>query len=410
MPTQRTSGAANTAALDTVFKWKGVDRRGQYLQGELRATSKAAARAVLRKQGIRPSAISKPLFYMAQGIKPKEIALFTRQLSTMIQSGIPLLQSFEIVAQSSSNPSMGRMVNAIRSDVETGSSLSAAFRRHPRQFDALYCNLVAAGESAGILDSLLDRLALYMEKTEVLKAKIKSALTYPIAVLAVAATVVAVVMLFVVPAFKQVFASLGSELPGPTLMVIALSEFFVRYGLLIFGGLLGGWFFLARAIRNSEKLQDQRDRLLLKLPVFGNVIRKSCIARWTRTLATLFAAGVPLVEALQSVGGACGNRVYLDATARIGQQVSSGVSLTAAMTQSNLFPPMVLQLCVIGEESGSIDFMLGKAADFFESEVDATLAGISSLMEPFIIVFLGTLIGGLVVALYLPIFNIGQAL
>ncbi len=410
MPTQRTLGAANTAVTDTVFKWKGVDRRGQYLQGELRATSKAAARAALRKQGIRPSAVSKPLFYRAQRIQAKEIALFTRQLSTMIQSGIPLLQSFAIVAQSSSNPSMGRVVNAIRSDVETGSSLYAAFRRHPRQFDALYCNVVAAGESAGILDSLLDRLALHMEKTEVLKAKIKSALTYPAAVLAVAATVVAVVMLFVVPAFKQVFATLGSELPGPTLMVITLSEFFVRFWFLIFGGLLGGWFFLARAIRNSENLQDQRDRLLLKLPVFGNVIRKSCIARWTRTLATLFAAGVPLVEALQSVGGASGNRVYLEATARIGQQVSSGVSLTAAMTQSNLFPPMVLQMCAIGEESGSIDFMLGKAADFFESEVDATLAGISSLMEPFIIVFLGALIGGLVVALYLPIFNIGQAL
>ena len=410
MPTQIASGAAHTAAADAVFKWKGVDRKGQHLQGELRATSKAGARAALRMQGIRPSAVSKPLFYMAQRIPPKEIALFTRQLSTMIQSGIPLLQSFEIIAQSSSNPSMGRMVNAIRSDVETGSSLSAAFRRHPRQFDALYCNLVAAGESAGILDSLLNRLALYMEKTEVLKAKIKSALTYPIAVLAVAGIVVAVVMLFVVPAFKQVFASLGSELPSATLMVIALSEFFVRYWFLIFGGLLGGWLFLARAIRSSEKLQDQRDRLLLKLPVFGNVIRKSCIARWARTLATLDAAGVPLVEALQSVGGACGNRVYLEATAQIGQQVSLGVSLTAAMTQSNLFPPMVLQMCAIGEESGSIDFMLGKAADFFESEVDATLAGISNLMEPLIIVFLGTLVGGLVVALYLPIFNIGQAL
>jgi len=410
MPTQGTSAVSKTAALDTVFKWKGVDRRGQYLQGELRAASKAAARAALRKQGIRPSAVSKPFFYLAQGIQAKEIALFTRQLSTMIQSGIPLLQSFEIVAQSSGNPSMGRMVNAIRSDVETGSSLSAAFRKHPRQFDALYCNLVAAGESAGILDSLLDRLALYMEKTEILKAKMKSALTYPIAVMAVAAAVVAVFMLFVVPAFKQVFASLDSELPGPTLMVIAFSEFFVRYWFLIFGGLLGGCIFLARAIRSSEKLQAQRDRLLLKLPVFGNVIRKSCIARWTRTLATLFAAGVPVVEALQSVGGACGNVVYLNATARIGQQVSSGVSLTAAMTPSNLFPPMVLQMCAIGEESGSIDFMLAKAADFFESEVDAALAGIASLIEPIIMVFLGTVIGGLVVALYLPIFNTGQAL
>ena len=410
MPTQGTAAARKTAVADTVFKWKGVDRRGQHLQGELRAASKAAARAALRRQGIRPSAVSKPFFYMAQGIQAKEIALFTRQLSTMIQSGIPLLQSFEIVAQSSSNPSMGRVVNAIRSDVETGSSLSAAFGRHPRQFDALYCNLVAAGESAGILDSLLDRLALYMEKTEALKTKMKSALTYPIAVLAVAATVVAVVMLFVVPAFKQVFASLGSALPGPTLMVIAFSEFFVDYWFLIFGSLLAGCILLARAIRSSEKLQAQRDRLLLQLPVFGKVIRKSCIARWTRTLATLFAAGVPVVEALQSVGGACGNVVYLSATARIRQQVSSGVSLTAAMTQSNLFPPMVLQMSAIGEESGSLDFMLGKAADFFESEVDAALVGISNLVEPLIIVFLGTFIGGLVVALYLPIFNIGQAL
>lgn len=408
MATQTAPSRAKASAADAVFKWKGVDRKGQPMKGELRAASEVAAREALRRQGIRPSAVSKELFSMAQGIKPKEIALFTRQLSTMMKSGIPLLQSFEIVGQGSSNPSLGRMVNTIRTDVETGSSLTTAFRRHPQQFDNLYCNLVAAGESAGILDTLLDRLALYMEKTEAIKAKIKSALTYPIAVLAVAGIVVAVIMLFVVPAFKQVFASFGSTLPGPTLLVIAISEFFVNYWYLIFGGLIGGFIFISRAIRASAKLQAQRDRLVLRLPVFGNLIRKSCIARWTRTLATMFAAGVPLVEALDSVGGASGNIVYLEATARIRQQVSSGVSLTAAMIQSNLFPPMVLQMCAIGEESGSLDFMLGKSADFFESEVDEAVAGISSLMEPFIIVFLGTIIGGLVVALYLPIFKMGQ--
>ena len=408
MAIQRAVTAAKTTATDAVFKWKGVDRKGQPMQGELRATSETTAREALRRQGIRPSAVSKQLFSMAQGIKPKEIALFTRQLSTMMKSGIPLLQSFEIVGQGSSNPTMGRMINAIRSDVETGSSLTNAFRKHPWQFNDLYCNLVSAGESAGILDTLLDRLALYMEKTEAIKAKIKSALTYPIAVLAVAGIVVAVIMLFVVPAFKQVFASFGSELPGPTLLVIAISEFFVNYWYLIFGSLIGGFIFITRAIRASEKLQGQRDLLILKLPVFGNLIRKSCIARWTRTLATMFAAGVPLVEALDSVGGASGNLAYARGTAKIRQQVSSGISLTAAMTQSNLFPPMVLQMCAIGEESGSIDFMLGKSADFFESEVDEAVAGISSLMEPFIIVFLGTIIGGLVVALYLPIFKMGQ--
>jgi len=408
MATQKTPSRANASAADAVFKWKGVDRKGQPMKGELRATSEAAAREALRRQGVRPSAVSKELFSTAQRIKPKEIALFTRQLSTMMKSGIPLLQSFSIVGQGSSNSSLGRMINTIRSDVETGSSLSNAFRRHPQQFDNLYCNLVAAGESAGILDTLLDRLALYMEKTEIIKAKIKSALTYPIAVLAVAGIVVTVIMLFVVPAFKEVFSSFGSTLPGPTLLVIAISEFFVKYWYLIFGGLIGVFIFISRAIRGSEKLQGQRDRLVLRLPIFGDLIRKSCIARWTRTLSTMFAAGVPLVEALDSVGGASGNIVYVEGTARIRQQVSSGVSLTAAMIQSNLFPPMVLQMCSIGEESGSLDFMLGKSADFFESEVDEAVAGISSLMEPFIIVFLGTIIGGLVVALYLPIFKMGQ--
>ena len=408
MAIQNAPGAAKSATTLAVFKWEGLDPNGQTMRGELRARSNAAARAVLRKQGVRPSTVSKQFFWMAQGIKPKEIALFTRQMSTMMKSGIPLLQSFEIVGKGISNPTMGRMVNTIRSDIEAGSSLSAAFRKHPAQWNDLYCNLVAAGESAGILDVVLERLALHMEKTEVLKTKIKSALTYPIAVMLVAGIVVTVMMLFVVPAFKQVFASFGSELPGPTLLVIAISEFFVKYGYLIFGALLAGFMVISRAIRGRAQFQAERDRLVLKLPVFGNLIRKACIARWTRTLATLFAAGVPLVEALESVGAACGNIVYLNASARIRQDVSSGVSLSTAMTQSKLFPPMVLQMCAIGEESGSMDLMLGKSADFFESEVDEAVAGIASLIEHLLIVFLASLIGGLVFALYLPIFNMGQ--
>ena len=408
MATQTMRPSRKHSASGGVFNWKGVDRKGQAMQGQLRAASAIAAREALRKQGIRPTAVSEQSFALGQSIKPKEIALFTRQLSTMMKSGIPLLQSFDIVGQGSTNPALGRMVQTIRRDIETGTSLNAAFRKHPKQFDELYCNLLTAGESAGILDTLLDRLAVYMEKTEAVKAKIKSALTYPIAVMGVAGIVVTVIMLFVVPAFKQVFSSFGSELPGPTLMVIAISEFFVNYWYLVFGSLIGGWIFISRAIAASRSLQAKRDGLLLRIPVFGNLIRKACIARWTRTLATMFAAGVPLVEALQSVGGASGNIKYIDATVAIRQQVSSGVSLTAAMTQSGMFPPMVLQMCAIGEESGSLDYMLGKSADFFESEVDEAVAGISSLMEPFIIVFLGTIIGGLVVALYLPIFKMGQ--
>jgi type IV pilus assembly protein PilC len=408
MATQTMRPSRKDSANGGVFNWKGVDRKGQTMQGQLRAASAIAAREALRKQGIRPTAVSEQTFALGQSIKPKEIALFTRQLSTMMKSGIPLLQSFDIVGQGSTNPSLGRMVQTIRRDIETGTSLNAAFRKHPKQFDELYCNLLTAGESAGILDTLLDRLAVYMEKTEAVKAKIKSALTYPIAVMGVAGIVVTVIMLFVVPAFKQVFSSFGSELPGPTLMVIAISEFFVNYWYLVFGSLIGGWIFISRAIAASRSLQTKRDGLLLRIPVFGNLIRKACVARWTRTLATMFAAGVPLVEALQSVGGASGNIKYIDATVAIRQQVSSGISLTAAMTQSGMFPSMVLQMCAIGEESGSLDYMLGKSADFFESEVDEAVAGISSLMEPFIIVFLGTIIGGLVVALYLPIFKMGQ--
>ena len=303
---------------------------------------------------------------------------------------------------------MAKLLNDIRQDVETGTSLSAAFRKHPRHFDSLYCNLVEAGESAGILEALLDRLATYMEKTEALKSKIKSALMYPISVIIVAFVVVAVIMIFVIPAFKEVFTSFGADLPAPTLFVMGLSDIFVKWWWLIFGSIGFSLYFFLQAWRRNEKIQMFMDRLLLKISIFGVLIDKSCIARWTRTLSTMFAAGVPLVEALDSVGGASGNSVYSMATEKIQQEVSTGTSLTAAMGNANIFPSMVLQMCAIGEESGSIDHMLGKAADFYEAEVDEMVAGLSSLMEPIIIVFLGTLIGGIVVSMYLPIFKLGQ--
>jgi type IV pilus assembly protein PilC len=326
----------------------------------------------------------------------------------MMKAGVPLLQSFDIVGRGNPNASVTKLLNDIRTDVETGTSLSSAFRKYPLYFDNLYCNLVEAGEAAGILEALLDRLAIYMEKTEGIKSKIKSALMYPIAVVVVAFVVVAVIMIFVIPAFKQVFTSFGADLPAPTLFVIAMSEIFVKYWWLIFGGIGGGFYFFMQAWKRNEKVQMFMDRLMLKLPLFGALIYKSVIARWTRTLSTMFAAGVPLVEALDSVGGASGNWVFALATTKIQQEVSSGTSLTAAMTNANVFPTMVLQMCSIGEESGSIDHMLGKAADFYESEVDDMVAGLSSLMEPIIIVILGTIIGGIVVSMYLPIFKLGQ--
>jgi type IV pilus assembly protein PilC len=343
-----------------------------------------------------------------KAIKPKDLAIFTRQLATMMKAGVPLLQAFDIVGRGNPNPSVTRLLNDIRTDVETGTSLNVAFRKYPLYFDNLYCNLVEAGEAAGILDQLLDRLAVYMEKTEAMKSKIKSALMYPISVLIVAFVVTAVIMIFVVPAFKEVFANFGADLPGPTLFVIAMSEIFVQYWWLIFGGLFGGVYFFMQAWRRSAAMQMVMDRVLLRMPIFGTLVDKSCVARWTRTLATMFAAGVPLVEALDSVGGAAGNSVYTAATVKIQQEVSTGTALTVAMTNVKLFPSMVLQMCAIGEESGSIDHMLGKAADFFEAEVDDMVAGISSLMEPIIIVILGTVIGGIVVAMYLPIFKLGQ--
>ncbi|HRF21234.1 type II secretion system F family protein [Comamonas denitrificans] len=393
---------------ESVFEWVGKDRQGRIVQGELRAAGEATAQNTLRRQGILVTKIKKRKMSSGKKIKPKDIALFTRQMATMMKAGVPLLQSFDIVGRGNPNPSVTRLLNEIRQDVETGTSLSIAFRRHPMYFDDLYCNLVEAGESAGILESLLDRLATYMEKTEAIKSKIKSALMYPISVIIVAFVVVTLIMLFVIPAFKEVFSSFGADLPAPTMFVIGMSEFFTTYWWLIFGILGGGIYFFLQAWKRSPKVQVFMDRALLKLPVFGALIDKSCIARWTRTLSTMFAAGVPLVEALDSVGGASGNIIYKEATDKIQKSVSIGTSLAVAMTDANVFPSMVLQMCAIGEESGAIDHMLGKAADFYEAEVDEMVAGLSSLMEPIIIVFLGTIIGGIVVSMYLPIFKLGQ--
>ncbi len=399
---------ASRGIQEFVFEWEGKDRSGKQVRGEIRASGENQVKASLRRQGVLPVKIKKRRMRSGKAIKPRDIAIFTRQLATMMKAGVPLLQSFDIVGRGNPNGSVTKLLNDIRTDVETGTSLSAAFRKYPLYFNALYCNLVEAGEAAGILEALLDRLAVYMEKTEAIKSKIKSALMYPASVVVVAFVVVAVIMIFVIPAFKEVFTSFGADLPAPTLIVMAISEFFVAYWWLIFGGVGGGLYFFMQAWRRNEKMQRVMDRLLLKVPVFGALIEKSCIARWTRTLSTMFAAGVPLVEALDSVGGASGNSLYADATVKIQQEVSTGTSLTAAMGNANLFPTMVLQMCAIGEESGSVDHMLGKAADFYEAEVDEMVAGLSSLMEPIIIVFLGTLIGGIVVSMYLPIFKLGQ--
>ncbi len=399
---------SDDSSKEVVFEWEGKDRNGKQVRGETRAIGENQVKATLRRQGVIPTKIKKRRMGSSKPIKPKDLAIFTRQLATMMKAGVPLLQAFDIVGRGNPNPSVTKLLNDIRMDVETGTSLSIAFRKYPLYFDALYCNLVEAGEAAGILDQLLDRLAVYMEKTEAIKSKIKSALMYPISVLIVAFIVVAVIMIFVIPAFKEVFTSFGGELPGPTLMVIAMSEFFVKYWYLIFGGLGGGFYFFMESWKRNKKMQMVMDRIMLKLPIFGVLVEKSCIARWTRTLSTMFAAGVPLVEALDSVGGAAGNHVFESATLKIQQEVSTGTGLTVAMTNVNLFPSMVLQMCAIGEESGSIDHMLGKAADFFEAEVDDMVAGISSLMEPIIIVILGSVIGGIVVAMYLPIFKLGQ--
>ena len=402
------TAAAARNIKELVFEWEGRDKNGKIVRGEIRAGGEAAVSANLRRQGILLTKLKKRRTSGGSSVKQRDVALFTRQLATMMKAGVPLLQAFDIVGRGAVNPRLTKLLGDIRGDVETGTSLSAAFRKHPMQFDALYCNLVEAGETGGILEALLERLAIYQEKTLALKNKIKAALMYPVAVLVVAFIVVVVIMVKVIPAFKEVFSSFGADLPGPTLVVIAMSEFFVATWMYLLAGIAGGSYMFMQAWRRSEKMQMVMDRLALRIPVFGNLINKSVIARWTRTLSTMFAAGVPLVEALDSVGGASGNAVYAVATGKIQRDVSTGSALTTAMQSTGVFPNMVIQMASIGEESGSLDHMLGKAAEFYEEEVDDMVKGLSSLMEPIIIVILGTLIGGIVVAMYLPIFKIGS--
>jgi type IV pilus assembly protein PilC len=404
----QTRGAGGANVKEAVYAWEGKDRFGKTVRGELRAAGEAIVNVTLRRQGIMVTKVKKKVYRSGKKITDKDLTLFTRQLATMMKAGVPLLQSFDIVGKGHSNPSVSKLIMDLRADIETGTSLNNAFRKYPLYFDPLFCNLVGAGEQAGILEDLLTRLAIYKEKTLAIKAKIKSALMYPCSILAIAFVVTAVIMIWVVPAFKSVFQSFGADLPAPTLMVMAISEFFVAWWYMIFGILFGSLYFFFQAWRRSLKMQQAMDRILLRVPVFGDVVRKATIARWTRTLSTMFAAGVPLVEALDSVGGASGNAVYLEATKKIQTEVSTGTSLTTAMVGVNVFPNLVTQMVSIGEESGSLDAMLGKVADFYEEEVDEAVAALSSLMEPLIMVILGVLIGGLVIAMYLPIFKLGS--
>ncbi len=389
------------------YLWEGKDKSGKAVKGEMRAAGEASVSAYLRRQGVNVSKV-KRLRSSSKTVSEKDISLFTRQLATMMKAGVPLLQAFDIVGKGHSNPAVAKLLFDIKTDVETGSSLQQAFKKYPLYFDELYCNLIGAGEAAGILDSLLERLATYKEKIQAIKSKIKSALFYPISIIVVAVIITAVIMIFVIPAFKELFSSFGADLPGPTLVIMAISDFVVAYWWAIFGisgGSLYGFFYFWK---RSKKMQGIMDRLLLKLPIFGELIRKASIARWSRTLATMFAAGVPLVEAFDSVAGAAGNAVYFDATKAIQRDVTTGTSLTVAMQETKVFPSMVLQMVAIGEEAGSLDAMLSKVADFYEEEVDNAVEALSSLMEPIIMVVLGTLIGGMVVAMYLPIFKMGQ--
>jgi type IV pilus assembly protein PilC len=409
MATAAAATAAAKGPKEFAFAWEGKDKAGKVVRGEIRAVSETAVNATLRRQGIMVQKVKKQKKRGGGSVGSKDIALFTRQLATMMKAGVPLLQSFDIVGKGATNPAVAKLLSEIKTDVETGSSLAAAFRKFPLYFDTLYCNLVGAGEQAGILETLLDRLATYQEKTLAIKSKIKSALFYPIAIIAVAFIITAVIMIFVIPAFKQVFTSFGADLPAPTLIVMAISDWFVAYWFIIFPVIGGGIYGFLEAWKRSLAVQIFMDRLMLKAPVFGHLVRISTIARWTRTLSTMFAAGVPLVEALDSVGGASGNYVYAAATKQIQSEVSTGTALTVAMQNANVFPSMVLQMCSIGEETGALDSMLGKVADFYEAEVDDAVEALSSLMEPMIMVVLGTLIGGMVIAMYLPIFKMGQA-
>lgn len=402
---------AAATAKQVPFIWEGTDKTGKKVKGEMLAPGEAFVRQMLRRQNINVVKVNKQgAFTKRKPITEKDIALFTRQLATMLKAGVPLLQAFDISARSHTNPSLQRLLGEIKTDVETGSSMSTAFRKHPKYFDGLYCNLVNAGEQAGILDTVLDRIASYQEKMLAIKGKIKSALFYPIIVLAVAFVITAGIMIFVIPAFKDLYGQSGQELPALTQLVVELSNLFVNYWYAIFAAIGGAIYAFTYALKHSPPFRNKMDAWILKMPVFGPLIEKATVSRWARTFASMFSAGVPMVEALDSVAGAAGNHVFAEATQQIRTQVSTGSGLAVSLQATGVFPNMLIQMVSIGEESGSLDSMLSKVADYYEREVDDAVAGISSLMEPFIMVILGTLIGGIVIAMYLPIFKMGSAI
>lgn len=393
-----------------MYKWEGKNRQGGTMSGQMAGQDAALVKAQLRKQGINPTKVRKKgieLFSAGKKITPMDVAIFTRQMATMMKAGVPLLQSFDIIAEGLENPNMRKLVDTVKQDVAAGNSFAVSLRKHPQYFDDLYCNLVDSGEQSGALETLLDRVATYKEKTEALKAKIKKAMNYPMAVVAVAVIVTAILLIKVVPQFQDVFSSFGAELPAFTLFVIGISEFVQSDGWLIVVGFIAFVFAFRHAHRTSEKFRDSIDRALLKSPVIGNIIYNSSVARFGRTLATTFAAGVPLVEALDSVAGATGNVVFKNAVMKVKSDVSSGMQLNFSMRSTGVFPSMALQMTAIGEESGSLDEMLDKVATHYEAEVDNAVDGLTALMEPIIMSVLGVLVGGLIIAMYLPIFQLG---
>ena len=401
---------AEKALKTSTFSWEGTDRKGAKVKGEMGGQSPALVKAQLRKQGINPIKVRKKsvsLFSAGKPIKPMDIALFTRQMATMMKAGVPLLSSFDIIGEGFDNPNMRKLVDELKQEVAAGNSFASSLRKKPIQFDDLYCNLVEAGEQAGALQTLLDRVATYTEKTEALKAKIKKAMTYPIAVLVVAVIVSAILLIKVVPQFEDVFKNFGAELPAFTQMVIGLSNTLQEWWLIVFIGFVAVSFGIRETHRRSENFRDKVDQMMLKIPIVGDIIYKSSVARYARTLSTTFAAGVPLVEALDSVAGATGNVVFRNAVNKIKQDVSTGMQLNFSMRTTGVFPSMALQMTAIGEESGALDDMLDKVAGFYETEVDNMVDNLTALMEPMIMAVLGVLVGGLIIAMYLPIFQLG---
>ena len=399
-------------ALD-VFTWQGVNRKGKKINGELPANNIIELKAQLRKQGITPSKVkrkSKPLFGMGgdKAITPGDIAVISRQIATMLGAGVPLVQTIEMIGKGHNNGNMQKMLGEISHKLSSGIPLSDCLRDHPRHFDDLYCDLVASGEQSGSLETIYDRIATYKEKGEALKAKIKKAMTYPIAVLVIAAIVTSILLIFVVPVFQEIFAGFGAELPAFTLFVVGISDFMVAYWHLGLGAIFLFIFLFKRAHRNSLKLRDQVDKQILKLPIIGDLLKKAAVARYARTLSTTFAAGVPLIDALESAAGASGNAVFRDAILEVRAEVTSGMQMNLAMRNCSIFPDMVIQMVAIGEESGAVDDMLSKVASVYEAEVDNAVDNLTALLEPMIMAVLGVVIGGLIIAMYLPIFQIGM--